>query len=40
MGAKLYDNVGMTEMGAYGYSCNEQKGLHVNEAQFIVEVIT
>ncbi|PZX04652.1 phenylacetate-CoA ligase [Psychrobacillus insolitus] len=38
-GAKLYDHVGMTEMGAYGYSCNEQKGLHVNEAQFIVEVI-
>ena len=26
-------------MGAYGYSCQEQKGLHVNEAQFIVEVI-
>ena len=38
-GAKLFDHVGMTEMGAYGYSCQEQKGLHVNEAQFIVEVI-
>ncbi|MED4785007.1 hypothetical protein [Brevibacillus choshinensis] len=24
-GARLYDHVGMTEMGAYGYSCSEQK---------------
>lgn len=38
-GAKLFDHVGMTEMGAYGYSCQEQKGLHVNESQFIVEII-
>lgn len=29
----------MTEMGAYGYSCREQNGLHVNESEFIVEVI-
>lgn len=38
-GAKLFDHVGMTEMGAYGYSCKEQSGLHVNETQFIAEVI-
>lgn len=38
-GAVLYDQVGMTEMGAYGYSCSEQKGIHVNESEFIVEVI-
>ncbi|MED0714363.1 AMP-binding protein [Aeribacillus composti] len=38
-GAVLYDHVGMTEMGAYGYSCSEQKGIHVNELEFIVEVI-
>ncbi|MFJ8261959.1 phenylacetate--CoA ligase family protein [Rummeliibacillus sp. NPDC094406] len=38
-GAKLYDHVGMTEMGAYGYSCTEQKGLHINEAEFIAEII-
>ncbi|WP_235820358.1 phenylacetate--CoA ligase family protein [Halalkalibacter krulwichiae] len=37
--AKLYDHVGMTEMGAYGYSCSEQKGIHVNEEHFICEVI-
>ena len=38
-GATLYDHVGMTEMGAYGYSCSEQNGIHVNESQFIAEVI-
>ncbi len=38
-GAKLFDHVGMTEMGAYGYSCSEQNGLHVNEEEFILEVI-
>ena len=38
-GAKLYDHIGMTEMGAYGFSCSEQKGIHVNESQFIVEII-
>ncbi|MFD0693525.1 phenylacetate--CoA ligase family protein [Paenibacillus sp. GCM10027628] len=37
--AKLYDHVGMTEMGAYGYSCSQRNGIHVNEAQFIAEVI-
>lgn len=38
-GATLYDHVGMTEMGAYGYSCSEQNGIHVNESQFIAEVL-
>ncbi|MFD0944545.1 phenylacetate--CoA ligase family protein [Savagea faecisuis] len=38
-GAKLYDHIGMTEMGAYGYSCSERKGMHVNESEFIVEII-
>lgn len=38
-GAKLFDHVGMTEMGAYGYSCSEQNGIHVNEGQFIAEVL-
>lgn len=38
-GATVYDHVGMTEMGAYGYSCQEKTGIHVNEAQFIAEII-
>lgn len=37
--AKVFDHVGMTEMGAYGYSCSSQNGIHVNEAEFIAEVI-
>lgn len=38
-GATLYDHVGMTEMGAYGYSCSVQKGIHINESEFIAEII-
>jgi phenylacetate-CoA ligase len=38
-GARAYDHAGMTEMGAYGYECEAQAGLHVNEAEFIAEVV-
>ena len=38
-GARAFDHAGMTEMGAYGYECVAQAGLHVNEAEFIAEVI-
>ncbi len=38
-GARAYDHAGMTEMGAYGYECAAQAGLHVNESEFIVEVL-
>ncbi|WP_050184095.1 phenylacetate--CoA ligase family protein [Domibacillus robiginosus] len=38
-GASLYDHVGMTEIGAYGYSCSEQQGIHINDMQFISEII-
>jgi phenylacetate-CoA ligase len=38
-GACAFDHAGMTEMGAYGYECAEQAGLHVNEAEFIAEVV-
>lgn len=37
--AKAYDHIGMTEMGAYGYECHAQLGPHVNESEFILEVI-
>jgi phenylacetate-CoA ligase len=37
-GARAYDHAGMTEMGAYGYECEAQAGLHVNESEFIAEV--
>jgi phenylacetate-CoA ligase len=37
--ARAFDHAGMTEVGAYGYECLEQAGLHVNEAEFIAEVV-
>jgi phenylacetate-CoA ligase len=37
--ARAYDHAGMTEVGAYGFECVEQAGLHVNESEFIAEVI-
>src|SRR5436189_4152655 len=38
-GAKTFDHVGMTEMGAYGFECEAQAGLHINEDEFIAEII-
>ena len=32
-GARAYDHAGMTEVGAYGFECAAQAGLHVNEAR-------
>ena len=37
--ARAFDHGGMTEMGAYGYECEAQAGLHVNESEFVAEVI-
>jgi phenylacetate-CoA ligase len=38
-GARAFDHAGMTEIGAYGYECTEQAGPHVNETEFIAEVV-
>ena len=38
-GANTYDHAGLTEIGAYGYACSEQQGLHVNEGEFIAEIL-
>ena len=38
-GARCFDHAGATEVGAYGYSCEARQGIHVNEAEFIAEVI-
>jgi phenylacetate-CoA ligase len=38
-GAKCYDHAGATEVGAWGFECQEQNGLHLNEGEFICEVI-
>jgi phenylacetate-CoA ligase len=38
-GARTYDHAGMTEVGAYGFECAAQAGLHVNELEFVAEVL-
>ena len=38
-GARAFDHPGGTEVGAYGYSCSARTGVHVNEAEFIAEVL-
>lgn len=37
--AKTYDHTGMTEMGAFGFACSQQNGVHVNESEFIAEIL-
>ena len=38
-GAACFDHAGATEIGAYGYTCAAQTGLHVIESEFIAEVL-
>jgi phenylacetate-CoA ligase len=40
-GARVYDHTGMTEVGAVSFECHESPGtgVHINEGEFIAEVI-
>ena len=38
-GARCFDHAGATEVGAWGFDCQERAGLHLNEAEFICEVV-
>ncbi|HKI99259.1 MAG TPA: AMP-binding protein [bacterium] len=38
-GVTAFDHPGASEVGAYGYSCATREGVHVNEAEFIAEVV-
>ena len=38
-GARCYDHIGATEVGAWGFECQAQAGVHMNEGEFICEVI-
>ena len=38
-GARTFDHAGMTEAGAYGFECVAQAGLHVNELEFVAEIL-
>ena len=37
--AQLFDHTGATEVGAHGFTCAAQSGVHLNEGEFLVEVI-
>lgn len=39
-GANVYDNIGATEVGSWGFECTEKSGgLHINETNFFPEII-
>ena len=38
-GAECFDHPGASEIGAWGFSCSARRGVHVNEAEFIAEVL-
>ena len=38
-GARCFDHAGATEVGAWGFDCGEQVGLHLNEGEFVCEVV-
>ena len=38
-GARCFDHTGMTELGATGFTCQAQAGVHLIESEFIFEVI-
>ncbi len=38
-GARCFDHSGATEVGAHGFMCQSQRALHLNEAEFICEVV-
>ncbi|MEJ2111717.1 MAG: phenylacetate--CoA ligase family protein, partial [Acidobacteriota bacterium] len=37
--AKIYDHTGATEIGAHGLTCLGQCGVHLNEGEFLIEVM-
>ena len=38
-GASCFDHAGATEVGAWGFACGARDGLHINEAEFICEIL-
>jgi phenylacetate-CoA ligase len=38
-GARCFDHAGATEMGAWGFGCEVEDHMHINESQFVAEVI-
>ena len=38
-GARCFDHAGATEVGAWGFECEQQDGLHLNEDEFLCEIL-
>jgi phenylacetate-CoA ligase len=38
-GARCHDHTGMTELGATGFTCRAQDGVHLIESEFVFEVV-
>ena len=38
-GGRCFDHTGATEVGAWGFECQTQSGVHLNEGEFIFDVI-
>jgi phenylacetate-CoA ligase len=39
LGVEAFDHTGATEIGAHGFSCSARDGVHINESEFIAEVL-
>jgi len=39
LGVESFDHTGATEVGAHGFSCSARDGVHINESEFIAEVL-
>ncbi|HYU81318.1 MAG TPA: phenylacetate--CoA ligase family protein [Candidatus Polarisedimenticolia bacterium] len=39
LGVEAFDHTGATEVGAHGFSCSARDGVHINESEFIVEIL-
>lgn len=38
-GARCFDHAGATEVGAWGFECDAHDGIHLNEGEFIHEIV-
>lgn len=38
-GSRVFDHAGATEVGAWGFECEARDGLHINESEFVFEVV-
>jgi len=37
--ARCFDHAGLSEVGAFGYPCAEGGGIHINEREFVTEIV-